>query len=435
MIKTKSGNKIIIASLVITAILWLMFQFRLEEFPSFFLMIQLNQITALIGTLLLSWSMFLMTRLNFLEKLFDGMNKVYKAHKRVSIWGMVMVTMHVISLAIQKIPNFSNAIKIFFPVHNQTYINLGSWSFWLFIFFVLTTILVKKIKLPYHTWKYMHKATGVALILAFIHIVLIPGNITSSLILNAWLLFTTGVGIASWIYFEFFYKLLAPSYMYQVSEIKKSSDVFKIKLAPQNKKMLYRPGQYVYLSLIKSDISKEIHPFTITSHPNESELAFAVKIFGDYTKTLNKLKVGDIARVWGPYGNFAERFLSSDKDAIFIGGGIGIAPFMSMIKEVIKKPMDDRRVNIFYCTKYKCEACFDEDFNKDAEKSPTISYLNKCSREEGRLTSEEIVEKVRDIKNTLVFICGPSRMIIPLENDLIAQGFPRDNIVSEYFDF
>jgi predicted ferric reductase len=96
-------------------ILWLLFQFRLEEFPLFFL-VQLNQITALFGTLLLSWSMLLVTRLNFLERIFGGLDKVYKAHKKASIWGMVMITMHVVFLATQRIPNFSSIIKIFFQI-------------------------------------------------------------------------------------------------------------------------------------------------------------------------------------------------------------------------------------------------------------------------------------------------------------------------------
>lgn len=432
MIKTKLGNILIIASLVMTVILWLIFQFRPEEFPALFLY-QLNQITALMGTLLFSWSMLLATRLNFLERAFGGLDKVYKTHKKASIWGMITITIHIVSLAIQRVPNFSSAVKIFFPVHNQIFINLGAWSFWLFMFFVATTLLMKKINLQYHIWKYVHKVTGIALILAFAHIVLIPG-MTSSPILNVWVLFTTGTGIASWIYFEFLYKFIAPSYTYKISEIKRVGDTFKIKLTSQNKKMLYKPGQYAYLSLIKSGVGKEIHPFTLTSHPDESELAFAIKILGDYTKTLNKLKVGDTARVWGPYGNFADRFLSSDKDTIFIGGGVGIAPFMSMIKEARKELARDRKVNIYYCTKYKCEACFDEEFTKNAEESLSISYINKCSREEGRLTTTEISNKVRDIKNTLVFICGPIRMIKPLKSSLISQGFPKTNIVSENFD-
>jgi len=432
MIKTKSGNIILITSLVITMIFWLMFQFKLEEFPLFFL-VQLTQITALIGTLLLSWSMLLMTRLNFLERLFDGLDKVYKTHKNVSIWGMIIITLHIVILAIQRVPNFSSAIKIFFPVHNQTYINLGVWSFWLFVFFVLTTLLMKKIKLPYHIWKYLHKATGIALILAFIHIILNPGDISSISVLNIWLLFTTGTGIASWIYFEFFYKLLAPSYNYRVTKIKKESEVFKIQLAPVDKKMKYKPGQFAYLSFINSKLSREIHPFTITSHPDENELSFAIKVLGDYTKTLDKLKINDIARIWGPYGSFANKFLKFNKDAIFIGGGIGIAPFISMIKEANKKPINNRRLSIFYCTKYKCEACFDNDFKKDAQKNLNISYLNKCSREGGRLTIPEIIKRVREINNTLIYICGPNRMADPLKKNLIIHGFPKTNIISESF--
>jgi len=433
MIKAKPGNIILVTSLVITTMLWFVFQFNLEEFPSLF-WIQLDQVTALIGTLLLSWSMLLATRLNFLEKLFNGLDKVYRTHKRVSIWGMVLITTHIASLAILRIPNFSSAIKIFFPVHNQPYLNLGAWSFWLFVFFVLTTIWMKKIKMSYQVWKYLHKATGIALILAFVHIVKLPGNITASPILNIWLLLTTGIGIASWIYFEFFYKLLAPSYVYSVSEIKKEGEVFKLQLSPTDKKMVYEPGQFAYLSFIKSKVGKEIHPFTITSHPDENNLSFAIKILGDYTQTLKNIKIDDKVSVWGPYGNFASRFLQSDKNAIFIGGGIGIAPFISMLKEAKKNTKRTTKLDIFYCTKYKREACFDKDFNKGVEKETSISYLNKCSREDSRLTISEITKNATEVKNTIVYICGPNRMVQPIEKDLINLGFPRLNIVSESFN-
>jgi len=431
MIKTKSGNILIFISLAVTMILWLVFQFRIEDFPSLFLY-QLNQVAALIGTLLLSWSMFLATRLNVLEYLFDGMDGVYKSHKKVSIWGMVIIISHVAFLAVQKMPNLDRAVGMFFPIHNQIFVNVGAWSLWSFVLFVATTLLMKKIKLPYHIWKYTHKITGIALILAFVHIVLTPG-LVSLPILNFWILFTIGAGIACWIYFEFLYKLLTMNYAYQISAINKVGDVFKIDLTPQDKNMSYKPGQYAYLSFAKSKIKREAHPFTITSHPDDNKLTFAIKILGDYTSTLDNLQVGDIANINGPYGNFADRFLSSDTDAVFIGGGIGIAPFMSMIKEA-KKQTNDRKVSIFYCTKFKCEAYFDEEFTKDIGENLNISYINKCSREEGRLAVTEITEKIKDIKNTLVFICGPKRMVHPLEKDLILQDFSKNNIVSENFD-
>lgn len=431
--KIKSGHIAVFFSLITTAILWSLLQLQLEGSLNY-LFVQLNQITALLGTLLLSWSMVLATRLSIIEKIFGGLDKVYKIHKKTSIWGLGLIISHIFILAIQRLPNINKAANYFLPTHNQVFINLGAWSFWLFIFFVLITLLIKTFKIPYDIWKHTHKLTGIALILAFLHILLIPGNITSSLILNIWLLLTTGIGIASWIYFEFLYQSLSPSYIYKVAEIKKDEGVSKIKLIHQGKKMLYKPGQFAYISFIKSGLSKEIHPFSITSHPSEKELSFAVKNLGDYTKNLNQLKIGDTARIWGPHGTFAETFLNTNKDSIFIGGGIGIAPFISILKEFKKRNIKNKTLRVFYCTKYKCEACFDEEIKQFAKENSNISYLNQCSRENGHLRVNDVMEKIKDIKNTIIYICGPSKMTNSFKKAFLASGIPVQNIISEDFD-
>ena len=372
-----------------------------------------------------------MTRLDFLEDIFDGLNNVYSAHKKVSIWGMVFILVHVVSLVLERLPNISRALNLFLPFHNQLYINLGVISFWLFIIFIITTLLRSKLKLSYNTWKILHKFTGIALILAFIHIVLLPKD-NSTYLFNLWLIGTTGAGIASWIYYEFVYKILTPNYKYKISEIKRAGDIFKIKLMPTNGKMQYKPGQFAYLSFIKSAVEKEIHPFTLTSHPSEEELSFAIKILGDYTATLDKLKVGDVAQVWGPHGRLANKLLKTNKDVVFIGGGIGIAPFLGMIKEA-KRNMKNKNISLFYCTKYKCDVCFNTELKNSFENNPNFFYLNKCSRIDGRLSTSEITEKVRDVKNTLVFMCGPNRMIKPIVASLTSWGFPKNNIIVENF--
>ena len=177
---------IIIFTLILTTILWLVFQSGLEEILKYPL-ISINQITALLGTLLLSWSMLLMTRLDFLEDIFDGLNNVYSAHKKVSIWGMVFIIVHVVSLVLERLPNINRALNLFLSFHNQLFINLGVISFWLFIIFIITTLLRSKLKLPYNTWKILHKFTGIALILAFIHIILLPKD-NSIYMFNLWLI-------------------------------------------------------------------------------------------------------------------------------------------------------------------------------------------------------------------------------------------------------
>jgi len=432
MKRVKTGNIIIATTLILTSLLWFLSKSGLNEIVNYPLS-SVNQITALMGTLLLSWGMLLMTRLDFLEDMFEGLNNVYTAHKKTSIWGIILIIIHVVALVFERLPNINQAFNLFLPLHKQPFINLGVFSFWLFILFITIALLRIKLKLPYHTWKTMHKFAGIALVLAFIHIILIPRDNPASM-LNFWLIGTTGIGIASWIYYELFYKILTPSYKHEVSEIIRAGDVFKIKLTSIGRKMKYKPGQFVYLSFIKSAIEKEIHPFTITSHPNEKELSFAIKVLGDYTATLNKLKVGDIAQIWGPYGRFADRFLNTNKDVIFIGGGIGIASFLGMIKEE-KRKGKNRSISLFYCTKYKCDACFDAELKNSFKDNPNFFYLNKCSRTDGRLSIPEIIKRAKDIKGTLIFVCGPKRMVSPLINSLTTQNIPSKNIISEYFNF
>ena len=129
--------------------------------------------------------------------------------------------------------------------------------------------------------------------------------------------------------------------------------------------------------------------------------------------------------------NIADIFLQSDQDAIFIGGGIGIAPFLSMIIET-KRVLKGRSISLFYCTKYKSDACFDTELSTYKDKA-NFYYLNKCSREESRLEVSEIINKVSDINNTLVFICGPNRMNKPIVESLTSLGIPKGNIIAESF--
>ncbi len=431
MTNKNRGYIIIAATLLMTFLLWF-FSKSLNEIVKFPFS-SISSATAFLGTILLSWSMLLSTRLDFLEDWFDGLDKVYIVHKKVGIWGLALIAAHAVTLALERLPNIGRVLAMFLPGHPQKFLDLGIYGFWFFMLFVVMTILRKKIKLPYHIWKFVHKFTGIALFLGFIHILLIPHSSPSFNPLNLWILVTTGIGIASWLYFEFFYKLLTPSYKYEVVEITKDNDIFKISLRAIGEKMSYKTGQFACVSFVNGAVGKEAHPFSMISHQCENEISFAIKILGDYTSTLDKLKTGDMAQIKGPHGTFADKFLETKKDSIFIGGGIGMAPFVSMAKEVSRRKDFGRKVSMFYCTKYKRDACFDEELREISKNSLDCCYLNKCSRENGRLSVIEIVGNISDIKNTLVFICGPTRMSAPLIKSLVAEGVVKQNIVTEEF--
>lgn len=426
----KTGNILIIVSLFITFLLWVLAKSSISEITAQPI-ISINQITALLGTIFFVWSMVLSTRLDFLETLFGGLDKVYKSHCRVSKIGAILILLHPVALLIS-LPRLN--LRYFLPVHSNQPINIGVYSFWLFAIAILLTLFIRKIKLPYHLWKQTHKFLNLAMILALLHVITIPSDTSLFLPLGVWMYMTTGFGVASGIYMSFFYKNFGPRFKYEIVKIDRYSDIHNIYLRPIDQKLPHKIAQYAYVSFVSEKISKESHPYCITSLPEDKLLRFSIKELGDYTNKLAKLKVGDKAFVYGPYGHLGEKF-SEEKDSVFIAGGIGIAPFISMFKKASQKN-ENLKVNLFYCTKYKNEAVFEKELQDIAAGNKNLTYYNKCSREPSgcHLSAKEVKDCVQDVKNTNLYLCGPSKMMVHLKKDLINEGFIQKNITLEDFE-
>ena len=91
----------------------------------------------------------------------------------------------------------------------------------------------------------------------------------------------------------------------------------------------HQAGQFAFL---RFDKSEGAHPFTISSDwAGDGHLRFLINALGAHTRDLfERLKVGDAVRVEGPYGRFT--FEGSSPRQIWIGGGIGVTPFMARLQ-------------------------------------------------------------------------------------------------------
>jgi len=431
MNRVKTGNILIYISLSITFFLWLLAKTSLSEI-TIQPLVSINQIAALMGTILFVWSMVLATRLDFLENLFGGLDKVYKTHRKVSEVGAVLILIHPISLALSD-PGIG--LGYFLPTHTKNPINLGVYGFWIFLVTILLTLFIRKINLPYHLWKQTHKFLNLAMILALMHVATIQSDTSFFAPLGIWMNTLVGLGVASGLYMTFFYNKFGPKYKYKVVKINRYSDIHDIYLKPIKHKLRHKIAQYAYVSFISDGVSKEAHPYCITSLPEDDLMRFSIKELGDYTKKLSGLGVGDKAIVYGPYGHLGERFNEPGKDSVFIAGGIGIAPFLSMFRKAgLKK--DGSLTSLFYCTKYKNEAVFEKELEQLSSISENINYYNQCSREiyGGHLSVKQVADCVSNIEKTNIYLCGPSKMMSQLKKDLINAGFLKQNIMLEDFE-
>lgn len=212
-------------------------------------------------------------------------------------------------------------------------------------------------------------------------------------------------------------------------------------------KVSYLPGQFYYFTLINlkyPDTRGPTRHFTLSSSPKEGDiLRFTTKIREEsgFKKTLDELRIGDFIKGEGPNGSF----VLEDSDFgphIFIAGGIGIAPFRSMIKNVSDKKINTQII-LIYSSSTPEEICFKNELveistlHKNIKVYFTVSHpeesSKKWSENVGRIDEKLIKKLVMDINKPTWWICGPPLMVGAIEQILEKLSIPPSQIKTEKF--
>jgi predicted ferric reductase len=175
----------------------------------------------------------------------------------------------------------------------------------------------------------------------------------------------------------------------------------------------------------------EAHPFTVSSAPKEHDLRLTIKASGDWTtKLAQKLTVGTAAHIEGPFGTFSFGNMPSKKQ-IWIAGGIGITPFLSMAR-ALQDPSYE--IDLWYSVKQEKEMVSREEFVSLAQRIPSFRFHRLVSDTDGYLTADRILEGHAGIKDLCVMICGPEPMKNALSDQFRKRGVDAKKIFFERFN-
>ena len=206
-----------------------------------------------------------------------------------------------------------------------------------------------------------------------------------------------------------------------VVSIKEETSKIKIFKLAYDQNFTFKPGQWIDLRVPIE--GKNIGGYTIISSPDQDgyiELAVRSSLNHPVTKYLHQnLKVGDTLWSSKAQGRFllADEILNSP--IVFIAGGIGITPILSMIRTLASKKSSFK---LFYSVSYR------EDIVLQEELSP---FANIIMTKEGdpRISVQTLKENGVDFNlQPHFFICGPKGMIDSLNIELKNSGVPDKNI-------
>lgn len=199
------------------------------------------------------------------------------------------------------------------------------------------------------------------------------------------------------------------------------------------------PGQYtrVILDLESPDERGNYRFFTISSAPSEEYIAITTRIFENssaFKKRLMALKKGDKALFEEPSGNFVLPGNFSGKGFVFLAGGVGVTPFRSMIIELVRGK-SDQAITLFASFSDTSDLIFHREFLEAEKILENFSYISTITNskekdwkgERGRIDKEKMLKYIKNPKDFLFYIAGPSGFVSAMYKILQSLGIPDEN--------
>ena len=209
---------------------------------------------------------------------------------------------------------------------------------------------------------------------------------------------------------------------------KVTHDVLRIVLQkPGN--YTFTPGQATEVAINKERWKDERRPFTFTCLPDADYLEFTIKTYPSHkgvTNELLNLKPGDeliLHDVWGA--------ISYKGEGIFIAGGAGITPFLSIFRYLnsINKIKGNK---LIFANKTKADIIHEKELQRLLEDS-FVNILSDESIEgyEHGYITESFLKKNLLATNDKFYVCGPPPMMEVVQKILSSLGVGDDSVVVE----
>lgn len=388
----------------------------------------IGQITGLIGMTLFALNFILASRLSFLEDFFNGMGNVYFAHRLFGTISFILLLIHPIVLIIRLIPMSLPAAAAYIIPSTNWPLNFGTFSLILMMIFLTFTIYNK---ISYHYLRITHKFLGLSFFFASLHAFLIPSDVSQNLPLKLYTIIMVSTGLTFFVYRSIFSKYLVKKTKYIVDNITYLNDkTVEIAMSPLMEGICFRPGQFIFISFFDKDLGLESHPFSISSSCLDNTIKLTIKSLGDFTNKIKSLNVGTVAEIEGPFGRFYET--NANKDQVWIAGGVGITPFLSMAKSINGS---NEKIDLVYVSKNPTESvCLDSlcEISKEKENFKVLPYYTEM---QGRLNAETIERLTGGLRDKIIYLCGPSLMMKSLKTQFAKLNIPKENIRLEEFAF
>ena len=289
----------------------------------------LANITALAGTAAFAVNLVIGSRIRPLVRLFGGLEAMYGGHRRLGVYALALLAAHaVLAVGHAAADSAEDALGLFLPTSGWA-VFAGSVALACMTAALALTFFAQ---LSHEMFVLVQRALGVTFAIAALHALGVPGTRSSTPLL-IFLAVLTALALSAFVCRSVLARFLARRHRYVVARVNRLDESVVDQPRAVGRAISFIPGQFAFVSFRENAVGREPHPFTIASSPHASTLDFVVKALGDHTTALMGLPAGAHAEVEGAYGAFSYLNVPNVRQ-IWIAGGIGITPFLSMARSI-----------------------------------------------------------------------------------------------------
>jgi ferredoxin-NADP reductase len=208
---------------------------------------------------------------------------------------------------------------------------------------------------------------------------------------------------------------------------------------------VFKAGQYINLTLSAAQRGSSnglTHTLSIASSPFDEDLLVTTRIRNTaFKQALSILPISSGVTMDGPMGSFSLHN-NTARPAVFLAGGIGIAPFLSLLSYATGERLR-RPIVLFYANRYLEDAAFMNPLWKLEQANPRFRFIPTLTRtdknyrgwkgETGHISSEMLVTQVGSVRGPIYYIAGPPTMVAATRRMLSEAGVDEDDIRTEEF--
>lgn len=202
----------------------------------------------------------------------------------------------------------------------------------------------------------------------------------------------------------------------------------------------FEPGQCMELEIPGTDIRRAYSLANTGNWHGEMEFLIRLQPEGKFSTYLSQqAEVGQVLNVYGPNGAFGLQ-ADSFSPAIFVAGGTGLAPFLSILRRMAEWG-EDRAIHLLFGVNQEDELFCIDELEKLQKQLPSLSYTlcvwrpaadwdNGFRGTPADALKQYLAENPDDYD---IYLCGPPLMITAAFEVAIAHGIAESKIYSEKF--